>query len=173
MKIKESEMEILERYFNIVYEDEDSYEMETWTNKGVNMLIYIEKDGNSLLEQLKNYADNFDIDSEIDLHRENYERYRNDFTIEESLEDFKDYINYVKNLINDLEHIEKKYTYEDFDNYTLEESLEILKREVKTKGINADSLILDIEEELAVQDESVAKCDKLIQEIVDRINEEG
>lgn len=26
-----------------------------------------------------------------------------------------------------------KYTYEDFDNYTLEESLEILKKETKAK----------------------------------------
>ena len=81
MKIKESEMEILERYFNIIYEDEFSYQMETWTNKGVNMLIDLEKDGNELLEQLKDYVDNFDIDYEIDLHREG-ERYRNDFTIE-------------------------------------------------------------------------------------------
>lgn len=103
MKIKESEMEILERYFNNIYEDENSYEMETWTNKGVNMIIDLEKDGNELLEQLKDYVDNFDIDSEIDLYRENKE-YRNNFTLEESLEDFKDYINYVKNLINELEH---------------------------------------------------------------------
>ena len=169
MKIKESEMEILERYFNIIYEDENSYEMETWTNKGVDMLIDLEKDGNELLEQLKDYVDNFDIDYEIDLHREG-ERYRNDFTIEESLEDFKDYINYVKNLINELEHIEKKYTYEDFDNYTLEESLEILKREVKNKNINADDLIVDIEEELRKQDESVARCNELIKEIIDKIN---
>lgn len=169
MKIKESEMEILERYFNIVYEDEDSYEMETWTNKGVNMLIDLEKDGNELLEQLKDYVDNFDIDYEIDLHRED-ERYRNDFTIEESLEDFEDYINYLKSLINELEHIEKKYTYEDFDNCTLEESLEILKREVKNKNINADDLIVDIEEELRKQDESVARCNELIKEIIDKIN---
>lgn len=172
MKIKESEMEILERYFNNIYEDENSYEMETWTNKGVNMIVDIEKDGNSLLEQLKDYVDNFDIDYEIDLHRED-ERYRNDFTIEESLEDFKDYINYLKSLINELEHIEKKYTYEDFDNYTLEESLEILKREVKNKNINADDLIVDIEEELAIEEEHVLKCNELIQEIVDKLNEEG
>lgn len=171
MKIKESEMEILERYFKI-YEDENSYEMETWTNKGVNMIFDIEKDGNSLLEQLKDYVDNFDIDYEIDLHRED-ERYRNDFTIEESLEDFKDYINYLKSLINELEHIEKKYTYEDFNDYTLEESLEILREESKKRRIKADDLIIDIEEELKNQDESVAKCNELIQEIVDRINEEG
>ena len=64
-----------------------------------------------------------------------------------------------------------KYTYEDFDNYTLEESLEILKKETKAKKIDAEDLIADIEDELKNQDESVAKCNELIQEIVDRINE--
>lgn len=64
-----------------------------------------------------------------------------------------------------------KYTYEDFDNYTLEESLEILKKETKAKKIDAEDLIVDIEDELKNQDESVAKCNELIREIVDRINE--
>lgn len=65
-----------------------------------------------------------------------------------------------------------KYTYEDFDDYTLEESLEILKRETKAKKIDAEDLITDIEDELKNQDESVVKCNKLIQEIVDRLNQE-
>lgn len=65
-----------------------------------------------------------------------------------------------------------KYTYEDFDNYTLEESLEILKKETKERKINAEDLILDIEDELKNQDESVAKCNELIREIVDRLNQE-
>ena len=64
-----------------------------------------------------------------------------------------------------------KYTYEDFDNYTLEESLEILKKETKAKKIDAEDLIVDIEEELKNQDESVVKCNKLIQEIVDKLNQ--
>lgn len=64
-----------------------------------------------------------------------------------------------------------KYTYEDFDNYTLEESLEMLKKETKTRKIDAEDLIIDIEDELKNQDESVAKCNELIQEVVDRLNE--
>lgn len=64
-----------------------------------------------------------------------------------------------------------KYTYEDFDNYTLEESLEILKKETKTRNIDAEDLIADIEDELKNQDESVKKCSELIQEVVDRLNE--
>lgn len=62
----------------------------------------MKKNGDTLLEQLKEYIDNFDIDSEIDMYREN-EEYRNNFTIKESLEDFESYISYVKDLIEELE----------------------------------------------------------------------
>ena len=64
-----------------------------------------------------------------------------------------------------------KYKYEDFNDYTLEESLEILREESKNRRIKADDLIIDIEEELKNQDENVAKCNELIQEIVDRLEE--
>lgn len=101
MRIIKNEREILENYFTIL-EDESGYELETWTNEGVDMIITIEKNGDTLLEQLKEYIDNFDIDSEIDMYREN-EEYRNNFTIKESLEDFESYISYVKDLIEELE----------------------------------------------------------------------
>lgn len=65
-----------------------------------------------------------------------------------------------------------KYTYKDFNNYTLEESLEILKKETKAKKIDAEDLIVDIEYELKNQDENIAKCNELIQEIVDKLNQE-
>lgn len=101
MRIIKKEREILENYFAIL-ENESGYELETWTNEGVDMIITIEKNGDTLLEQLKEYIDNFDIDSEIDMYREN-EEYRNNFTIKESLEDFESYISYVKDLIEELE----------------------------------------------------------------------
>ena len=66
-----------------------------------------------------------------------------------------------------------KYKYEDFNDYTLEESLEILREESKKRRVKADDLIIDIEEELKYQDESVAKCNELIQEIVDRLNQDN
>ena len=66
-----------------------------------------------------------------------------------------------------------KYKYEDFNDYTLEESLEILREESKKRRVKADDLIIDIEEELKNQDESVAKCNELIQEIVDRLNQDN
>lgn len=101
MRIIKNEREILENYFTIL-ENESGYELETWTNEGVDIIITIEKNGDTLLEQLKEYIDNFDIDSEIDMYREN-EEYRNNFTIKESLEDFESYISYVKDLIEELE----------------------------------------------------------------------
>lgn len=101
MRIIKNEREILENYFDI-FENKNGYELETWTNGGVDMIITIEKNGDTLLEQLKEYIDNFDIDSEIDIYRKN-EEYRNRFTIKESIEDFEDYISHVKDLIEDLE----------------------------------------------------------------------
>lgn len=101
MRIIRNEKEILENYFTI-FENKSNYELETWTNEGVDMIITIEKNGDTLLEQLKEYINNFDIDSEIDMYREN-EEYRNNFTIKESIKDFEDYISYVKDLIEELE----------------------------------------------------------------------
>lgn len=63
------------------------------------------------------------------------------------------------------------YKYEDFDNYTLEEVLKVLKEESLKKNIDNWDLIEDIENELKNQDESVAKCNELIQEVADRLNE--
>ena len=63
------------------------------------------------------------------------------------------------------------YKYEDFDNYTLEESLDILINESERNYVDNTDLINDIVDELKKQDESVATCNKLIQQIVDRLNE--
>ena len=101
MRIIKNEREILENYFTI-FENESGYELETWTKGGVDAIITIEKNGGTLLEQLKEYINNFDIDREIDVYREN-EEYRNHFTIKESIEDFEGYISYVKDLVEELE----------------------------------------------------------------------
>ena len=63
------------------------------------------------------------------------------------------------------------YKYEDFDNYTLEESLDILINESERNYVDNTDLINDIVDELKKQDESVATCNRLIQQIIDRLNE--
>lgn len=65
------------------------------------------------------------------------------------------------------------FKYEDFDNYTLEESLDILINESERNYVDNTDLINDIIDELKKQDESVETCNRLIQQIVDRLNDKG
>ena len=105
MKINEKEREILDKHFK-VYEDSVDYGLESWTNGGVDMNIYITKDGESLIDQLQNFVDDFDIDEAIDLHRQGSD-YKRNFTISESLKDFEDYIEFISSVIEELEDLHK------------------------------------------------------------------
>lgn len=76
-------------------------EMETWTDGGVNMLVWLENEDN-LLEDFKEFVENFDVDYEIELHREG-ESYRNAFSLRESLNDFEDYVKWLKKIVGIIE----------------------------------------------------------------------
>ena len=118
------ERKILEEVFNI-HEDMNNYTLENWTNGGVNMFITIEKHSdNTLLEQLERFVDNFNIDEEIDLYRENAD-YKNNFTIRESMEDFEDWVSCLIDLIDNLRNIENEYNNNDEE--TEYEPVETLK----------------------------------------------
>lgn len=104
MKITDKQRKILEDNFN-VNNDENNMELESWTNGGVDMIIYIDTN-NDLIQELENYINNFNIDEEIDLYREGKD-YRDNFTISESLKDFEDYIEFVKGIIKQLEESDK------------------------------------------------------------------
>ena len=118
------ERKILEEVFNI-HEDVNNYTLENWTNGGVNMFITIKKhSNNTLLEQLERFVDNFDIDEEIDLYRENAD-YKNNFTIRESMEDFEDWVSCLIDVIDNLRNIENEYNNNDEE--TEYEPVEILK----------------------------------------------
>lgn len=102
MKITSKERELLEELFNIS-ESADDLELESYTDGGVDMFITIEKDNsNNLLEQLERFVENFDIDEEIDIHRED-ENYKRNFTIRESINDFENWVDYIKECISKLE----------------------------------------------------------------------
>lgn len=103
MKLSKKQREILENNFANIYEDETELELEQWTNGGVDMIIYFDKN-QDIIEELEKYVDNFDIDEEIDLYRENKD-YRENFTIRESLEDFENWIEFVQNVINELKGV--------------------------------------------------------------------
>ena len=102
MKITSKEREMLEELFN-VSESADDLELESWTDGGVNMFIGIDKNSdNNLLEQLRLFVENFDIDEEIDIHRQDTD-YRRNFTIRESINDFENWVDYIRDCISKLE----------------------------------------------------------------------
>lgn len=122
MKITSKEREMLEELFN-VSESADDLELESYTDGGVDMFITIEKDSsNNLLEQLRLFVENFDIDEEIDIHRQDTD-YRRNFTIRESINDFENWVDYIRDCISKLE---EEYNNEDEEEVEYE-PLETLK----------------------------------------------
>lgn len=104
MKITSKEREILEELFNIS-EGTNEIELESWTDGGVDMFITIDKNSyNTLLEQLKEFVENFDIDEEIDIYRED-ENYKRNFTIRESINDFENWVDFIVDTINRLQDV--------------------------------------------------------------------
>lgn len=102
MKITSKEREILEELFNIS-EGTNEIELESWTDGGVDMFITIDKNSyNTLLEQLKEFVENFDIDEEIEIYRQDTD-YRRNFTIRESINDFENWVDYIRDCISKLE----------------------------------------------------------------------
>ena len=122
MEITSKERELLLELFNI---NESAYglELESCTDGGVNMLIGIDKDSDyDLLAQLEQFVENFDIDEEIDIHREDTD-YRRNFTIRESINDFENWVDYIRDCISKLE---EEYNNEDEEEMDYE-PLETLK----------------------------------------------
>ena len=118
MKITSKERELLLELFNI---NESAYglELESCTDGGVNMLIGIDKDSDyDLLAQLEQFVENFDIDEEIDIQRQDA-YYRRKFTIKESIRDFENWVDYIKKCISKLEEYnnedEEKVEYEPLE----------------------------------------------------------
>ena len=75
-------------------------EVEKWTNGGVDMVICLMP---FKKEEFIEYVNDFDIDSEIDLYRQD-KQYKNDFTIAESLKDFTDFLNDLKEVSSKLQN---------------------------------------------------------------------
>lgn len=62
-------------------------EVVNWTDRGVNMVVTLLP---FTFEELSAYVEDFDVDEEIDIHRQD-ERYRNAFRISQSVKDFEDW----------------------------------------------------------------------------------
>lgn len=104
------EKSIFENNFK-VYEDKDIIELESWTDGGVDMIITLDKTSTkTLTEQFNEYIDNFDIDEEIDLMRTDI-RYRERFTIRESLNDYDNWLDWCNKITKELNaDIQKEQT---------------------------------------------------------------
>lgn len=105
MKMTKKEKKILKKYFGIYINknsDGIDYTLEQWTDGGVDMLIYIDgRDKKTVTEQFIEYIENFDIDEEIDIYRQD-KSYREVFTISRSLYDFESWIKYCENIKDEL-----------------------------------------------------------------------
>jgi len=96
-------IEVMENKKFYVTKQKSYWEIETWTDKGVNMIVYIDKN-ESLISGLEKYLNDFDIDEEIDLHRQD-QRYKDHFTIKESLKDFEGFVSDLESLIKELKEV--------------------------------------------------------------------
>lgn len=112
MRINEKERLILKGVFSI-HEYNSNYELESITNSGVDMFIYIDKNTTkNVAKQLEEYVDNCDLDELIDTHRQN-EDYKNSFSIKESIEDFECWLDSISDIVKDLYTLDIQSDYED------------------------------------------------------------
>jgi hypothetical protein len=91
-----------EKDFNVHLTEQDNVQcaaVETWTNGGVNMIIWLNP---FTVEEFTQRVNDFEIDEEIELHRQ-MQDYKNAFTIRESLKDFENYHNRLKDVLSDLQ----------------------------------------------------------------------
>lgn len=103
--INDKQMEYLKEHFK-VYESESDFELESWTDGGVDMFIYIDKESHKkVAEQLREFIDNFDIDDEIDMYRQE-KAYRDAFRITESVKDFEGYVEFLEDVLYELDVLE-------------------------------------------------------------------
>ena len=73
-------------------------ELEKWTDGGVDMIIFLSP---FTAEEFVDYVNAFDVDEEIDLHRESKD-YRDNFTTRQSVEDFETFETYLRNVASQL-----------------------------------------------------------------------
>ena len=80
-------IEFFSLFFNVNDNDTD-YELETWTEGGVNMFVRINK--KNWKEDFQTYVNGFDVDEEIHIMQSD-RSYKNAFTYRQTVEDFEDY----------------------------------------------------------------------------------
>ena len=97
--------EVLEKYKITMVSYEKEYELETYTKAGVNMIFYIAKKGVKFIEKFKNLYEGYLVDDEIEMHRQD-SKYKKDFTIRQSLEDFEELGKRLEKIMNTLDKLD-------------------------------------------------------------------
>lgn len=103
-KINELKKFFEEKEFNVHLIEQDGNqcaEIETWTDGGVNMIIWLNP---FTVEEFEESVNNFDMYEQIDLHRQE-QNYKNAFTIKDSVEDFEKYHNRLKTVLSELKQL--------------------------------------------------------------------
>ena len=115
-------MKTLENIFDIIEEngisidkyDENGrlcgYELNTYTKGGVNEIIFLDfreenqdpKNADDFIKEFKSYMKCYTIDERIETNRQN-PKYKEDFTLKQSLKDFSKWNKKIKKLIKELE----------------------------------------------------------------------
>lgn len=91
-----------EKDFNVYLTEQDRNqcaEVETWTEGGVNMILWLNP---FTVQEFEKIVNDFDVDEEIDLHRQGQD-YKNAFSIKESVKDFEDFHNRLKGVLSELQ----------------------------------------------------------------------
>lgn len=84
---------------NLFKSDGTQYaEIMTWTAGGVNMIHNFTP---VTVEAFEKIVEDFDVDEEIDIHRQD-QRYKDAFSIRQSVEDFEKYHNKLKEVLEEL-----------------------------------------------------------------------
>lgn len=171
---------------HLLDEQEDNIqcaEIEKWTEGGVDMIITLQP---FIIKEFIEYVNDFSVDNEIDSHRQD-ERYKRDFTISESVEDFTDFHNQLIDIVRELEEtfimkndkvtdLSKTFILDKITEIrnsltTIEiETIKVIKDVLKTKGINEFDLA---ENNCAFFDVDGNMITKISVDYVESENEDG
>lgn len=93
-----------EKEFSVYLFEQDKMqcaEIEKWTNGGVDMIIALIP---FTADKFVEYVDGFDVGDEVDLHRQG-ESYKAAFKISDSVKDFTDFHNHLKEIVSSLKQL--------------------------------------------------------------------
>lgn len=80
------------------------YEVEIWTDGGVDMIFSFRGE---TLSGFVEEVENFDVDDEIELHRQG-EQYKKAFTLRESLDDFEGFKKWLDKIVSIIQRHDSK-----------------------------------------------------------------